>query len=63
MDRIERMYEMKSDEFKDSVPVGVSAEGQEVKDSGIETAPDEFVVKTATAIMDKYDDAFKELAK
>lgn len=54
---------MKSDEFKDSVPVGVSAEGQEVKDSGIETAPDELVVMTATAIMDKYDDAFKELAK
>lgn len=57
------MYEMKSDEFKGSGTVGVSAEGQEVKDSGIETAPDEFVVKTATAIMDKYDDAFKELAK
>ncbi|MEE3482175.1 MAG: hypothetical protein VZQ80_09345 [Lachnospiraceae bacterium] len=54
---------MKSDEFKGSGTVGVSAEGQEVKDSGIETAPDEFVVKTATAIMDKYDDAFKELAK
>lgn len=54
---------MKSDEFKDSVPVGVFAEGQEVKALGIETAPDELVVKTATAIMDKYDDAFKELAK